>query len=110
MVDLVDQTDRRSSLLGMLLSAVLVGALSVAFADTVTMAVGLGVVLMVSLTVTTHAATLAVTTSGAAIPRADRLRRQWGRSPMPLLEPDLAGRPQPRAPGHTAPEVLSPAT
>ncbi|USQ80740.1 hypothetical protein NF556_03515 [Ornithinimicrobium faecis] len=97
---------RRRSLIGMLLSAVLVGALAATSADTVTVAVGLGVVLMVSLTVTTNAATLALAVSGAAIPGAARLRRQWGRAPMPMLEPGLAGNPQPRAPGHTAPEVL----
>lgn len=97
---------RRGSLLGMLLSAVLVGALAAMSADTVTVAVGLGVVLMVSLTVTTNAATLAATTIGAVAPGAGRLRRQWGRAPMPLLEPDLPGNPQPRAPGRTAPGVL----
>ena len=98
-------TDRRRSLLGMWLSAVVVGVLATASADTATIAVGLGVLLLVSLTVTTNAATLAVTTTGAVIPGAGRLRRQWGRAPMPLLKPDLAGNPQPRAPGHAAPEV-----
>lgn len=97
--------DRRRSLLGMLLSAVLVGALAATSADAATMAVGLGVLLLVSMTVTTNAATLAVTGSGAVIPGANRLRRQWDRTPIPMLEPDLAGKPQPRAPGHTAPEV-----
>ena len=98
--------DRRRSLIGMLLSAVLVGALAATSADTVTMAVGLGVMLMVSLTIATQAASLAAATTGATTPGAGRLRRQWGRAPIPLLEPGLAGNPQPRAPGHTAPEVL----
>lgn len=105
------QTDRRRSLLGMLLSAVLVGAVAMSVADTVTVAVGLGVLLLVSLTVTTNAVTLAVATTGATIPGAGRLRRQWGRAPMPLLAPDLPGNPQPRAPGRLAAEVsLLPAT
>lgn len=102
--------DRRRSLIGMLLSAVLVGALAATSADTVTMAVGLGVLLMVSLTIATNAAALAVATTGAVSPGAGRLRRQWGRAPMSMLEPGLAGNPQPRAPGHTAPEVLLPRT
>ena len=100
------QTDRHSSLLGMLLSAVLVGTLAMSAADTATLAVGLGVLLLVSLTVATNAVTLAVATTGTAVPGADRLRRQWGRAPMPLLAPDLPGNPQPRAPGRVAPEVL----
>ncbi|USQ76868.1 hypothetical protein [Ornithinimicrobium cryptoxanthini] len=99
-------TDRRRSLLGMLLSAVLVGALAMTTADTATLAVGLGVLLLVSLTVTTNAVTLVVATTGTVIPGADRLRRQWGRAPMPLLAPDLPGNPQPRAPGRVAAEVL----
>lgn len=99
-------TAPRRSLLGMLLSAVLLGALAGLSADTTTMAVGLGVLLLASLTVTTNAATLAVTTTGMVIPGSGRLRRQWGRTPIPMLEPDLAGKPQPRAPGHAAPEML----
>ena len=90
----------------MLLSAVLVGALAGLSADTATLAVGLGVLLLVGMTVTTTAASLAVTASGTVIPGAGRLRRQWGRDLIPMLEPGLAGKPQPRAPGRAAAEVF----
>lgn len=91
--------------LGLLLSAVVVGALSWTSADTITLAVGLGVLLLVGLSVTTTVAGLALTATGSATPAARRLRRQWGRAPIPLLDPGLAGRPRPRAPGQCAPEV-----
>lgn len=90
----------------MLLGAVLVSASAITATDTVTMAVGLGVLLLVGLTVATSVRTLVVGTTRAAIAGAGRLRRQWGRAPMPLLKPDLAGNPQPRAPGRVAAEVL----
>jgi len=102
------QTDPRRSLLGMLLSAVVVGALAAASADTATLAVGLGVLLLVGVAVTTTVAAIALTAPGAVVPGAGRLRRQWCRAPIPLLDPGLAGRPQPRAPGHLPTEVLVP--
>lgn len=99
-------TDPRRTPLGMLLSAVLVGALAGLSADTVTMAVGLGVLLLVGMTVSTAVAAVTLTARPSGVPGAGRLRRQWDRSPIPLLDPGLAGRPQPRAPGRIAPEVL----
>lgn len=101
----MSQADPRRTPLGMLLSAVVLGALSWTSADTITLAVGLGVLLLVGLSVTTTVAGLAVTAAGSAAPAARRLRRQWGRAPIPLLDPGLAGRPRPRAPGRAAPEV-----
>lgn len=100
---------RRRTLLGVLLSGVLVGAVTAMSADTATLAVGLGVVLVLGLTGARAVACAAVPTMGAWPLAASRLRRQWGRTPIPLLEPDLAGKPQPRAPGHRAPEAPVPA-
>ncbi|MCK0110800.1 hypothetical protein MWU75_01410 [Ornithinimicrobium sp. F0845] len=100
------QTDPRRSLLGMLLSAVVVGALAGIPADSATLAVGLGVLLLVGMAVTTTVAAIALGAPGAVVPGAGRLRRQWGRAPIPLLDPGLAGRPQPRAPGRHPAEVL----
>lgn len=98
------QTDPRRSLLGMLLSAVVVGALA-GGADTATLAVGLGVLLLVGMTVATAVAAVTLTTPGTVVAGAGRLRRQWGRAPIPQLDPGLAGRPRPRAPGHLLAEV-----
>ena len=65
----------------------------------------LGLVLvLIALPATTTTAGLVVTASGSSAAGARRLRRQWGRAPIPLLDPRLPGTPQPRAPGHTSPE------
>lgn len=101
----MSQADARRTPLGMLLSAAVLGALAWTSADTITLAVGLGVLLVVGLSVTTTVAGLAVTATGSTAPAARRLRRQWGRAPIPMLDPGLAGRPRPRAPGCLHPEV-----
>lgn len=100
--------DPRRTPLGVLLGLVVLGALSWTAADTVTLAVGLGVLLLIALPATTTTAGLVVTASGSSSPGARRLRRQWGRAPIPLLDPGLPGTPQPRAPGHDSPEVPVP--
>lgn len=97
----------RRSLLGVLLSAVIVGAVAGVSADTATLAVGLGVLLLVGMAVITTVAAIALTAPGAVVPGAGRLRRQWGRAPIPQLDPGLAGRPQPRAPGQLPAEVAA---
>lgn len=104
----VRQTDSRRPLLGMLLSAVVVGALAGLSADTATMAVALGVLLVVGMAAATVVAAASLTALGSSVPGARRLRRQWGRAPIPLLDPGLAGRPQPRAPGRLLAEVPVP--
>lgn len=101
----LDATTARS-LVTVLFGALLVGALALGGGDTVTAAVGLGVLLLVG--AATGAAVAASTHAGAPVrPTRARLRRQWGRAPQPLLDPGLPGRPQPRAPGRTATEVVA---
>ena len=98
--------DRRRSLTGMLISAVVVGALAGLAADTGTVAIGLGVLLLVGMTVSTTVAAVTLNALGSVVPGAGRLRRQWSRAPISLLDPGLAGKPRPRAPGRRALEVL----
>lgn len=80
------------------LFGVLLGSLLAGSGDPASLALGVGVVLLTALA----RRSVVVPTACSGLVRSEgvgRRRRAWSRIPLPLRDPGLPGRPQPRAPG-----------